>query len=180
VSFWPSAPAFSLERMAAQVKDPLDNLTRSHGVRVVTVVGVEEWCLAAGQVVSHRNVLAASRMNSAVVLFVKTLDNAVLLTQKGIVPSLLMYREELLGLIVRPYAAAVGPGFLLVHNNAQPHVARVCRWFLEDEGIDTIEWPARSPDLNPIEHFWDIMFRSIQRRQVAPQTVQELSDALAS
>lgn len=88
------------------------------------------------------------------------------------------YRDEILGPIVRTYAGAVGPGFLLVHDNARPHVARVCRQFLEDEGIDTIDWPPRSPDLNPIEHLWDIMFRSIRRRQVAPQTVQELSDAL--
>jgi len=75
--------------------------------------------------------------------------------------------------IVRPYAGAVGPGFLLVHDNALPHVARVCRQFLEDEGIDTIEWPPLLPDLNPIAHLWDIMFRSIRHRQVAPQTVQE-------
>ncbi len=88
------------------------------------------------------------------------------------------YQDEILGAIVRPYAGAVGPGFLLVHDNARLHVARVCRQFLEDEGIDTIESPPRSPDLNPIEHLWDIMFRSIRRRQVAPQTVQELSDAL--
>ncbi|KAI3359921.1 hypothetical protein L3Q82_014271, partial [Scortum barcoo] len=38
--------------------------------------------------------------------------------------------------------------------------------------------PARSPDLNPIEHIWDIMSRSIHQRHVAPQTVQELADAL--
>ena len=92
--------------------------------------------------------------------------------------TVIRYRDEILGPIVTTYAGAVGPGFLLVHDNARPHVASVCRQFLEDEGIDTIDRPPRSPDLNPIEHLWDIMFRSIQRRQVAPQTVQELSDAL--
>ncbi|KAI3371404.1 hypothetical protein L3Q82_024001, partial [Scortum barcoo] len=50
--------------------------------------------------------------------------------------------------------------------------------FLQDEGIDAMDWPARSPDLNPIEHIWDIMSRSIHQRHVAPQTVQELADAL--
>ncbi|CDQ87904.1 unnamed protein product [Oncorhynchus mykiss] len=44
--------------------------------------------------------------------------------------------------------------------------------------IDAMDWPDRSPDLNPIEHIWDIMSRSIHQRHVAPQTVQELADAL--
>ncbi|KAI3353973.1 hypothetical protein L3Q82_018463 [Scortum barcoo] len=86
--------------------------------------------------------------------------------------------DEILRPLVRPYAGAVGPGFLLMQDNARPHVAGVCQQFLQDEGIDAMDWPARSPDLNPIEHIWDIMSRSIHQRHVAPQTVQELADAL--
>ncbi|KAI3358145.1 hypothetical protein L3Q82_003147 [Scortum barcoo] len=89
------------------------------------------------------------------------------------------YRDEILRPLVRPYAGAVGPGFLLMQDNARPHVAGVCQQFLQDEGIDAMDWPARSPDLNPIEHIWDIMSRSIHQRHVAPQTVQELADALS-
>ena len=88
------------------------------------------------------------------------------------------YRDEILRPLVRPYAGAVGPGFLLMQDNARPHVAGVCQQFLQEEGIDAMDWPARSPDLNPIEHIWDIMSRSIHQRHVTPQTVQELADAL--
>lgn len=47
----------------------------------------------------------------------------------------------MLGPAVRPYTGAGGPGFLLVHDNDQPHVAIVCRQFLENEGIDIIDGP---------------------------------------
>lgn len=50
---------------------------------------------------------------------------------------------------------------LLVHNNARPHVIRVSTLFLEDEEIDTTDWPPRSTDLHPTEHLWDIMFYSV-------------------
>uniref|UniRef100_A0AAZ3RBZ6 Tc1-like transposase DDE domain-containing protein n=1 Tax=Oncorhynchus tshawytscha TaxID=74940 RepID=A0AAZ3RBZ6_ONCTS len=88
------------------------------------------------------------------------------------------YRYEILRPLGRPYAGAVGPGFLLMQDNARPHMAGVCQQFLQEEGIDAMDWPARSPDLNPIEHIWDIMSRSIHQCHVAPQTVQELADAL--
>ena len=87
-------------------------------------------------------------------------------------------RDEILRPIVRPYAGAVGPGFLLMHDNARPHVVGVCLQFLHGGGIDFMDWPARSPDLKSLEHIWDIMSRPVQQRHVAPQTVQELTDAL--
>uniref|UniRef100_A0A803K0Y4 Tc1-like transposase DDE domain-containing protein n=1 Tax=Xenopus tropicalis TaxID=8364 RepID=A0A803K0Y4_XENTR len=77
--------------------------------------------------------------------------------------------------LVRPYAGAVGPGFLLMQDNARPHVARVCQQFLQDEGIDAMDWPACSPDLNPIEHIWDIMSRSIH--QCMPRRSREIIQA---
>ncbi|KAI4880234.1 hypothetical protein NFI96_010275 [Prochilodus magdalenae] len=73
------------------------------------------------------------------------------------------YRDEILRPLVRPYAGAVGPGFLLMQDNAGPHVAGVCQQFLQDEGIEAMDWLARSPDLTPIEHIWDIMSRSIHQ-----------------
>ena len=88
------------------------------------------------------------------------------------------YRDEILHPIVRPFAGAVGENFMLMDDNARPHRARVVEAYLEGEGIERMDWPARSPDMNPIEHAWDVLQRRISARNPKPDTLQELADAL--
>ncbi len=78
------------------------------------------------------------------------------------------YRDAVLEPVVRPFAGTLGQDFVLMHDNARPHTARVVQAYLEQEGIDVMEWPTPSTDLNPIEHFWDILQRHVSWRQNPP------------
>ncbi|GFX91518.1 transposable element Tcb2 transposase [Trichonephila clavipes] len=63
------------------------------------------------------------------------------------------YRDKVLESYVRLFRGACGPKFILMDDNAMPHIALLVDKFLESEDIHRMEWPARSPDLNSIEHF---------------------------
>ncbi len=53
---------------------------------------------------------------------------------------------------------------MLQHDNARPHVVRICTQFLDAENIPVLAWPAYSPDMSPIEHVWDALDWRIRQR----------------
>ena len=68
--------------------------------------------------------------------------------------------------------------WILQDDNAAPHRAAVVARLKEHLGIRTLRWPARSPDMNPIEHVWDYLKRQVQQRDPPPQTLRELRDSV--
>ena len=63
-------------------------------------------------------------------------------------------------------------------DNARAHRARITNQYVEQATIVHMEWPARSPDLNPIEHAWDMLQTAVSSRHVQPASVQELRQTL--
>lgn len=65
----------------------LEQLTRRHGIKVPvgSDCSVEECSLAVGQVIGHESIRSASRMNSAMVLFLDSVDKVNKIVEQGIV-----------------------------------------------------------------------------------------------
>jgi hypothetical protein len=88
------------------------------------------------------------------------------------------YITQILEPHVVPFAPFVGSNFLFMQDNARPHVARVVTRYFEEVHIQKFDWPARSPDCNPIEHVCDELGRSIKARRNRPQTRNQLLQVL--
>ncbi|GFU13310.1 DDE_3 domain-containing protein [Trichonephila clavipes] len=72
----------------------------------------------------------------------------------------------------------MGSKFLFMDDNARPHRSNIVDECLQSEGITRMDWPAYSPDLNPIEHVWDMLGRRIAAIQPPPTCLPELWRAL--
>jgi transposase len=88
------------------------------------------------------------------------------------------YRDEVLRPVVVPFRRRVGVNFEFQQDNARPHTSRVSRDFLTQNNIRVLPWPSKSPDLNPIEHLWDVLGRRVRSRDAPPQTVDAMFEAL--
>ncbi|GFY11466.1 transposable element Tcb2 transposase [Trichonephila clavipes] len=88
------------------------------------------------------------------------------------------YSNEILLPYVRPFRGAMGLQFLFMDDNAPCHRTVAAEQLLESEDIERMDWPARSPDLNPIEHVWNFLGRRLAARTLPPVTIRELRLAL--
>ncbi|KFM66855.1 Transposable element Tc3 transposase, partial [Stegodyphus mimosarum] len=92
--------------------------------------------------------------------------------------SVQRYRDEVLEPYIRLFRGAVSPDFIFMDDNAPCHRAVLFDDFLETENIQRMSWPANSPDLNPIEHVWDMFGRQIAAFSHPPSSVTELKRTL--
>uniref|UniRef100_A0A9J7ZZD1 Tc1-like transposase DDE domain-containing protein n=1 Tax=Cyprinus carpio carpio TaxID=630221 RepID=A0A9J7ZZD1_CYPCA len=66
--------------------------------------------------------------------------------------------------------------FVFQHDLAPAHSAKTTGKWSTDHNITVLNWPANSPDLNPIENLWDFVKRKL--RDARPNTLDELKAAI--
>ncbi|GFV44302.1 transposable element Tcb1 transposase [Trichonephila clavipes] len=63
------------------------------------------------------------------------------------------YISEVLEPVVLPYLQGLATA-IFQQDNARPHLARIVQRFFVNHQFELLPWPARSPDLSPIENMW--------------------------
>ncbi len=62
--------------------------------------------------------------------------------------------------------------FIFQQDLAPAHTAKCTKSWFSDHGVTVLDWPANSPDLNPIENLWGIVKRKM--RDTRPNNADEL------
>lgn len=82
-------------------------------------------------------------------------------------------RNRLLPFIDKKYSP--GP-WMLLQDNAPIHKSKLVSNFLQEKNIQTINFPPKSPDCNPIEKIWNELKRMVEEKK--PKNRQELKSAI--
>ena len=65
-----------------------------------------------------------------------------------------------------------------MQDGASIHRAKHTKKWLEEHDIPILEWPANSPDLNPIENLWGILARAVYANGRQFTTKEELKNEI--
>ncbi|KAJ8897734.1 hypothetical protein PR048_003084 [Dryococelus australis] len=62
--------------------------------------------------------------------------------------------------------------------SARCHVSRATMQWYADSNVRRLDWPAHSPDFNPIEQLWNELDRRVRVRQARPKSIAQLIEWL--
>lgn len=71
-----------------------------------------------------------------------------------------------------------GQGLVFQQDNASIHVSASTKAWLQNAQVACLDWPACSPDLNPIENMWSILVRRVYAGNRVFNTLAELKNEI--
>jgi hypothetical protein len=81
-----------------------------------------------------------------------------------------VYVIDILEKYVVPFAPFIGDNFIFQHDNVSE--------YLDEVDIASMQWSARSQEINPIENMLDVTGRRVRALQLPPATLGELGEAI--
>lgn len=91
-----------------------------------------------------------------------------------------MRKEQYLSLIQDQLPVAIGQSefeernIVFQQDNDPKHASKLVSHWLKTQQFQVLEWPAQSPDLNPIENLWSIIKRKLGAYENPPTGMNEL------
>ncbi|GFU10599.1 DDE_3 domain-containing protein [Trichonephila clavipes] len=86
--------------------------------------------------------------------------------------------EVILEQHVRLFRGAMDAEFVFMDDSTRLHRANIITECLQSEDMTCMDWPAFSPDLNPVQHVWSMLGRRVAARKPPPTCLPELLRAL--
>jgi len=88
------------------------------------------------------------------------------------------YQDVLQSNLLRQGPKLGGRGWIFQQDNARIHTSRSTMNFLETKNVRVLDWPSRSPDLNPMENLWSELTHRVYGHGRQYRNKRELETAI--